>query len=95
MIIPIIVTAEDLREGIRQDCQFFPVARAISRTLASLRLFEGPVYVSYSHIELIREYGRLAKIFLEDDMRSYIWAIDQEKDVEPRHFMIEYPRETI
>lgn len=74
------VTADDIRDGVRDDTRLCAVARATSRTTGQL------AYVNSGHIRLVDNVGRITRYFLSESLHDWIERFDSGCDVHPITF---------
>jgi hypothetical protein len=78
------VTAEDIAEGVRQDCWRCPVALALTRYLEAhnpRRRFSLTVDPTNAHLASPRAWQQLAA--WNHDGRDFIYAFDRGHEVQP------------
>lgn len=86
--IKVTVTDEDIDRGVRRDCDWCPVARAVKRALygkpGDTLIPDGPVKVNQFRIEI--DGGRMVAPL---KVSQFVEDFDNEKAVSPFEFVIE------
>jgi hypothetical protein len=84
------VTAEHIARGVREDCEKCPVALAIFDAFPDL------TYISVGPENILMQFGPEAEIRLgvPSEVLTFIWDYDDDGQVDPFTFTVDYPAVT-
>lgn len=82
MIKTINVTARDITEGTRDNCESCPIARAVLRHVKYAEVYRRKVYLTCTKC-----------VFLPGIARDFISLFDVGKEVSPFKFKLDIPKE--
>ncbi len=90
MQVMVAVSAEDIRQGERNNCAKCPVGLALARTLGPR--YPGAKFMAGSMLgRILPARGGLISFEMPKDAEHFMFAFDAKKPVEPFTFTIDLP----